>query len=301
MKTTKDVKVLFYQLYVKQWKKGKRDSSQLEPYLEVEETLTKISRLARLKRFYDLNDGKFFFLESFKSIEDDENIILKGYFKSARNEFRPNLVNKKTGQERRNPKLLVEGDIEKTHFIFKIAKERNEVYLLLEFNYHGITCTNIIEYLTHYQRIFHKNDATKKYFEILKSMIPGNDFIHGLQLSNRIKMAEVFFDKQLLGGNALNFSNRTISLKQDLKLIATADIGENIKELAADLFNAFNADGSKISRVRVFGNDADNNDIKLDTQSIIKNEWVKVDLNPETGEVVTPQILTGLFNMSENL
>lgn len=301
MKTTKDVKVLFYQLYVRQWKKGERESSQLEPYLEVEETLTKLNRFARLKKFYDINDGKFFFLESFNSVEDDENIILKGYFKSARNEFRPNLLNKKTGQERPNPKLLVEGDIEKTHFIFKIAKERSEVYLLLEYNFYGITCSNVIEYLTHFQKILHKDDATKKYYEILNSMIPGTDFIEGLQFSKRIKMAEVFFDKQLLGGNALNFSNRTISLKQDLKLIATADLGENIKELATDLFNAFNADGSKISRVRVFGTDTDNNDIKLDTQSIIKNEWVKVDLNSETGEVITPQILTSMYNISESL
>lgn len=301
MKTTKKVKVLYYQLYIKHWKKGEKDNSELEPYIEIEETLTKINKLARLKKFFDLNNGKFFFLESFISSKIDDNIILKGNFKSARNEFRPNLVNKKTGNERPNPKLLVEGDIEKTHFVFKIAKERNEVYLLLEYNYHGVTCSNIIQYLTHYQRKIHKNAGIKKYFDIVNSMIPGNDFMDGLQLSNKIKIAEVFFDKQLLGGNALNFSNKTIPLKQDLKLVATADVGESIKELAVDLFNTFNADGSKISRVRVFGNDSDNNDIKLDTQTIIKNEWVKVDLNTDTGEVITPQILSRLFNISKNL
>ena len=99
----------------------------------------------------------------------------------------------------------------------------------------------------------------------------------------------------------MNFSNRTVSLKQDLKLVATAEAGESIKEVAVDLFNAFSNQESGISRVRVFGNDDNNNEIILDTLKIIKNEYVKVDLNPDTGEVMTPQIISELLKISNNI
>jgi hypothetical protein len=286
---------------MRKWKKGKKDKTSLEPFLEVKDIVSEIKKLGRLKKFYDLNNGKFFFLESIEIIENNSDVILKGFFKSARNEFRPNLINKKTGTERPNPKLLTEGDIEKTHFVFKIAKDRDEVYLLLEYNYHGITCSNIIEYFTHFHRIFQKKKGHTQFFTIVQAIISGNDFFDGLQLLKRTKVAEVHFDKQLLGSKALNFSNRTVSLKQDIKLVAKAEIGESIKEVAVDLFNAFNKKDSKITRVRVFGNDDDNNEVILDTLKIIKNEFVKVDLNTDTGEVVTSQILTALFKISEKL
>lgn len=301
MKTKKDVKIFFYQFYMKKWTKGEKEGSGIQPFTEITEIVTLIKKLARLKKFYDLNNGKFFFLESVEIVKNDSETILKGFFKSARNEFRPNLINKKTGEERANPKLLSEGDIEKTHFIFKVATHRDEVYLLLEYNYHGITCSNVIEYLSHFYKTILRKAGDKQFFNIVSAIIPGDDFFDGLQQLKRTKIAEVHFNKQLLGSNALNFSNRTVPLKQDLKLVATAETGESIKEFAVDLFNAFSNQDRGISRVRVFGNDDNNNEIILDTLKIIKNEHVKVDLNPETGEVMTPQIISELLKISKNI
>jgi hypothetical protein len=301
MKTKKDVKILFYQLFLTKWKKGKKESSTLHPFVEVKDIIASIKKLARLKKFYDLNNGKFFFLETVEMIEDDSDVILKGFFKSARNEFRPNLINKKTGEERPNPKQLTEGDIEKTHFVFKIAKKREEVYLLLEYNFHGITCSNIIDYFSHFYKSMLKATGNILFFTIVPAIIPGNDFIDGLNLLKRAKIAEVHFDKQLLGSNALNFSNRTVSIKQDLKLIAKAEAGESIKEVAVDLFNKFNQQGSGVTRVRIFGSDDTNSEVILDTLKIIKNEHIKVDLNPDTGEVMTPQIISALAKISETI
>lgn len=301
MKTRKDVKVLFYQLFMKKWKRGEKENSALHPFLELGDIISYVKKLSRLKKFYDMNNGKFFFLETVEIVEVDSDVIFKGFFKSARNEFRPNLINKKTGEERPNPKQLTEGDIEKTHFVFKIAKERDEVYLLLEFNFHGVTCSNIIEYFTSFYRNYLSSINKSQNFTIKSAFLPGNDFFDGLQQLTRTKIAEVHFDKQLLGSKALNFSNRTVSLKQDLKLVAKAETGENIKEVAIDFFNAFKRKESSITKVRIFGNDENNNDVILDTSKIIKIEFVKVDLNSETGEVMTSQMLSGLVAISENL
>ena len=301
MKTRKDVKVLFYQLFMQSWKRGEKENSALHPFIELREIISYVKKLSRLKKFYDMNNGKFFFLETVEIVEDDSDVIFKGFFKSARNEFRPNLINKKTGEERPNPKQLAEGDIEKTHYVFKIAKKRDEVYLLLEFNFHGVTCSNIIEYFTSFYRTYLRSINNSQSFTIKLAFLPGNDFFDGLQQLTRTKIAEVHFDKQLLGSKALNFSNRTVSLKKDLTLVAKAETGESIKEVAVDFFNAFKQKDSSISKIRIFGNDENNNEVILDTSKIIKIDFVKVDLNLETGEVMTPQMISGLVKISENL
>lgn len=301
MKTTKDVKITFHQLFKKKWKKKDEESSTYFPLLEINDIIVFIKKLPRLQKFHDLKGDKFCFLESVEIVKEDSIVIFKGFFKSARNEFRPNLINKRNGAERKNPKELTEGDIEKTHFVIKIDKSREEVYLLLEHNYHGVTCSNIIEYFTSFNRSYLKYKGKPQNFTIVQAIIPGSDFIDGLQQLSRTKIAEVHFDKQLLGSKALNFSNRTVSLKQDLKLVASAEVGESIKEVAVDLFNAFNQKESTITKVRVFGLDENNNEVILDTSKIIKVEFVRVDLNPETGEVMTTQMISGLIEISERI
>jgi hypothetical protein len=301
MKTDKNVKISFHQLFKKKWKKKNEENSTYFPLLEINDIIVYIRNLPQLQKFHNLVGGKFCFLELVDIVNGDSNVIFKGFFKSARNEFRPDLINKITGVERTNPKQLSEGEVEKTHFVIKIDKKRDEVYLLLELNYHGITCSSVIDYFTSFNKSYLKSINQPQSFTIVHAVIPGNDFLDGLQLLSRTKLAEVHFDKQLLGSKALNFSNRTVSLKQDLKLVASAAVGESIKEVAVDLFNAFNRKESGITKVRIFGIDENNNDVILDTSKIVKIEFVKVDLNPETGEVMTPQIISGLVKISEIL
>lgn len=301
MKSTKDVKLTYHILVKRYWKKRKGEEAFYHPLYEIIDILKYTKRLARLKKFHDLKNDKFCFLESVEFTTEAPDVIAKGYFKSARNEFRPNLINKRTGLERKNPKELTEGDIEKTHFLIKCDRNNDEVYLLLESNYHGIAIGAIVEYLTVFQRQYLKAKKIARNFTIAQASIPGNDFFEELGKLNRAKIAEVYFDKQLLGGKALNFSNRTISLKKDLKLVASAELGENISEVAVDFFNALNLKGSNISKVRVFGNDSKNNEVILDTSHMTKRDFIKADLNPETGEVITPQMISGLVDYAKKI
>jgi hypothetical protein len=133
---------------------------------------------------------------------------------------------------------------------------------------------------------------TLKYFTIAK-----DGFLESLRKMRSAKVAEVYFDKQLLGSNALNFSNRQTTLKQDLKLTIGSKAGESLKETAIDLFNLFNSGDRSISKVRVSGRDENENDILIDTSFMNKIEFLTIDKSSTTGELNSVQIFTGLKNI----
>ena len=123
----KAVKITYHTLMKKAWveskegaKKQASDQNDETPYYEIENVLDYILSIKRLRnKFYDLKDNKFCYIDSVtKEVLPDEDIIIyTGVFESARDEFRPNLVDKKTGEKRSNPKAISEGDIERTHFL----------------------------------------------------------------------------------------------------------------------------------------------------------------------------------------
>ena len=97
MKTTKDVKITFHTLVQREWKKDKDDPTVNNPLYEIDQILHFVKKLPLLQKFYDLKDDKFCFLQSVDFVKDNANTIIKGFFKSARNEFRPNIINQYFG------------------------------------------------------------------------------------------------------------------------------------------------------------------------------------------------------------
>ena len=60
-----------------------------------------------------------------------------------------------------------------------------------------------------------KNGISRR-FSIIKEDIPVNNFLTELERLQRTVLAEVYVDKKLLGSDALEFSNRIISLSKIL-------------------------------------------------------------------------------------
>jgi len=302
MNTTKDIKINFSTLIQRMWKNEQNGSQTDKPFFLIEEIISFIIKLYKIKKFYDLKNNKFCFLElSNVDFKDEIITIITGMFKSARNEFRPNLINKKNGNERKNPKEITEGDIEKTHFVIKLDKNTNEVYLFLEYNFHGINTNDVVNYLQYFTNQYLASINMPRNFSVKHLIIPRNNFLTELEKLARTKLAEVYFDRQLLGSKALNFSNRFISLKKDIKLTATASSHkESITDVVIDLFNAFNNGKNDITKVRVYGNDLDDNEVVLDTSFMSKVEFLNIDINPETGELNTTQIFSGLKKIANS-
>lgn len=300
MRSSKDCKVLFNTLIQRMRRNSQDDPIVDKPFYAIEDVISFIMKQSKKKRFYDLKDDKFCFIESADFIREVEKpTIIAGLFKSARNEFRPNLINKRTGEERKNPKEITEGDVEKTHFAIKIDNNSKEVYFFIEYNFHGVSLASAINYFGVFNDKYLASKELKKNYSVKHFVIPRNNFLTELEHISRTKLAEIHFDKQLLGSKALNFSNRLVSLKKDIKLVASASAKENITELAIDFYNVMNSVDSPISKVRIYGNDENDNEVILDTSFMSKEEFVTVDINTETGEVNTTQLLNGLKNIAK--
>lgn len=294
---TKDTKIQFYALIKRDWKSPNQEDIVETPFYDVKDVLEYVSKIAKKKRFYDLKNDKFCFLDTFSI---DKNFC-SGFFKSARNEFRPNLINKTTGNERKNPKEKAEGDIEKTHFVIRVDKANNEVYLYLEHNHTGISVQNIINYLNKFGREFASKNNVSSRFSIFYQMIVRNNFLTELEKLERTKIAEIHVDKQILGNDFLNFSNRTISIQQDVLLKVKAERSEDIKSFAVDVYNKFsgNKDDS-ISKIRIYGQDENGNETFIDTSFMGQVDFIPAKLDDDTGEAVTQDLLYGIRKIANS-
>lgn len=299
MKKDKKVKITFHSLEKKEWNKENQEGDNT-PFYMIENVLDYINDIPdRKQRFYELKSGKFCFIDVIrKEIINDKVTLYSCIFKSARDEFRPKLINKNTGFERDNPKELSEGDIELTHFVVKISKLDNETYLFLENNYYGVTPNNVTNYIYEFTKKYLLDNEEKIDFSLQRMELPTNNFLTELERLKRTALAEVFFDKKLLGSEALNFSNRTVPIRHEIMLTAKASRHESITEFVVDLWNKMQRKDSFISRVRIHGTDEDNNSILLDTSKLCRVDFFTVDVNQETGEVNSIQLLTGLRHIA---
>lgn len=95
--------------------------------VKLQECFRAIMELENHERVYD-NFGLNRFHLLFSYTENNE--FASGYFKSAKYNHRPDLIDKENLSERSNPKRTTEGEGEKTHFAMGV--KNNEILLLLE-------------------------------------------------------------------------------------------------------------------------------------------------------------------------
>lgn len=285
---TKDTKIQFYALIKRDWKSPNQEDIVETPFYDVKDVLEYVYKTSKKKRFYNLKNDKFCFLDN---LSIDQN-FLSGFFKSARNEFRPNLINKTTGNERKNPKEKTEGDIEKTHFVIRVDNTNNEVYLFLEHNHTGISIQNVINYLNKFGREYASTNNINSRFSVFHQMIARNNFLTELDKLERTKIAEIHVDKQILGNDFLNFSNRTISIQKDILLKVKAERSEDIKNFAVDVYNKFSGKkNDSISKIRIRGQDENGNETFIDTSFMGQVDFIPAKLDDDTGEAVTKDLL----------
>lgn len=297
MAKMKKVKISFHTIAKKMW--GDQNNEEETPYWEVENILNYRINQPRKERFYDLKGDKFCFIESMSRHNiDDNNYLLSGYFKSARSEYRPDLIDKNTGSERPNPKTRSEGDIEKTHFVLKVSHTDNEVYLFFESNHSGININNFNNYLTDSAKKYLQSNGQEMRYSIHHYEIPRNNFLTELEQLSRSVLVEVYFDKQLLGSDALDFSNRTISLQRNLVLTARASKKESITEFGIDIWNKMHQSNSPISKLRIKGRDQNNNEVLLDTLLMCQTDFITVNKNLDTGDLNSIELLRNMKNIA---
>lgn len=217
----KERKIAFYTLVKDMWANNADGLEGLIPFYEIKEVFNYID--GRKRRSLKLKSNKACSLESFSMKQDskDSSILITGLFKSAAYKYRPPYWDTETDEERESPKKQTEGEKEKTHFAIKITND--EVFLLVEVNGNGVSVNNIISYLNQFTREYLKKKKKTKNFTVEYTKIARDNFISELEKLKRATSIDVFFNKSLLGSRALQFSERTSAIQDQVKLTLKAE------------------------------------------------------------------------------
>ena len=115
-----------------------------------------------------------------------------------------------------------------------------------------------------------------------------------LEKLKRATSIDVFFNKSLLGSRALQFSERTSTIQDQIKLTLRAERNKSAKEVGIDIFNRLNrqkkSNAQEVSKIRIYGKNENNEDTFIDTTFMEKLESIKVSINESTGQVQTMEM-----------
>jgi len=255
------------------------------------QVITYINSLSKQDRIYELGNNKFCFLESYQT--SNQNTRSTIIIKSAKHSFRPNLVHKDTVVERENPKQIQEGEIEKSHLVTKITSD--SICFVLDKHFGGITIRQFINYLNQFSHSIDSEIAIRFGFEIVVK----NDFLQEIENLSRVTCADLVVDKQLLGSEALNYSNRISHVKHEVVVTVKAKKQNSIEDFAKDIFAKFAGGERSINRIRIVGRNEDNNQVVLNTDFIERQEYVWADISEITGDISSDGIFIEMNSVLE--
>lgn len=254
----------------------------------------------KINRKHDINSDKFMFLDNSEYDITSEYHTMQLLFKSAKHSYRAPLLDKNTVEARDNPKTLSEGEQMKTHVLIKFKD--GDAILFLEMGNNMLTCGNIINYLNSalllYNSQFEENDEQRILGKFTFEMIARDDFQEVLQGMDRVLCAEIYVDKSILGSEVLNFSTPSAQIKENVMLTVKAERKKSIKDHIYDLIDKANDTHSKIRRIRVIGKAINGNSSIIDTDFIVKKEFIEVQQDSDTGEYVSANVFSKLMELS---
>lgn len=263
---------------------------------EVQKILEFAAELERKDRKLDLSIDKFCILDSSETINENINQLI---FKSAKHSYRAPLLDRQTINERDNPKTLSEGETKKTHFIVKYKD--GDALLLAEKHRGGLAVLEFIMYLNSFKILFETTHGEEFDYKFSYETIIKDNIDEELEKMSRVQSTLIYVDKQLLGGNALNFSERLETVQESIIIDIRASRAESIKETAKELLAKFNGGERRVNKIRIKGKNSTDNDVVLDTSYIEKREHIDAYLNEDTGEVNSTFFMSELSKIAHSM
>lgn len=254
----------------------------------------------KVNRKQDVNREKIAFLDNINYDTTNECHTIKILFKNAKHSYRAPLLDKNTVEARENPKTMNEGEQMKTHVLIKFKE--GDAIVFLETGNNMLTCDNIVKYLNKelslYNSQYEENDEQRILGKFSFDMIARDDFEEVLEGMDRVVCAEVFVDKSILGSEVLNFSNSSEQVKNDIMLTLKAERKKSIKDTLYEIIDKYNGAQSKIRRIRITGKSTNGNASIIDTDFIIKKEFIEVQQDSDTGEYISANVFSQLLSLS---
>lgn len=254
----------------------------------------------KVDRKQDVNNEKIAFLDNINYDTTSEYHTMQILFKSAKHSYRAPLLDKNTVESRENPKTMSEGEQMKTHVLVRFKD--GDAIIFLETGSNMLTCGNIVNYLNQallsYNSQFREDDEQRLLGKFSFEMIARDDFQEILQGMDRVLCAEIFIDKSVLGSEVLNFSNSAEQVKENILLTIKAERKKSIKETLYDIIDKYNSAQSKIRRIRITGKNTNGNASIIDTDFIVKKEFIEVQQDSDTGEYISANVFSQLLALS---
>ena len=278
-------KITHYSVKVEDIKTGKVVNAKI-----IDKCLQSIVKLDKKSRVYDNTArNRFHLLFSYNS----DGKYGGGFFKSAKYNHRPSLIDKQNLSERQNPKKATEGEGEKTHF--SIGIDGNEVLLLLETKRDGVQINTFKSYLEAFLRAANKN------YRVHVGLSVKGDFKSKLKELERVSSVEIFTPYTQVSDTFGNIPIFKGDIKDEAIITFKAKRSHSIKDLVNHLYSIFsNKEKNKIGRIRVYGKTVSQSDMLLDTNKLKDHDIIKVELD-ENNQVTTESILPALKELVKEI
>lgn len=278
-------KISHYSIKIENFKTNKTVDAK-----EIHKCFSEIMKLDKTNRVFD-NDAlnRFHFLFSYKN----DGQYGFGYFKSAKYNHRPDLIDKQNLAERQNPKKMTEGEAEKTHFAYGINGD--EILLLLETKRDGVQINTFRLYLESYLRKMNQN------FRLNIGLSVTGDFNEKLKEMERVSSVEIYTPYKQVSDTFGNIPIAKGDIQDDAIITFKAKRSHSIKKTAKSFYEIFtNAKRDDVARIRVYGKTAGQSSILLDTNMLKDHDIIKVELD-DNGQVTTESILPALKQLVEEI
>jgi len=279
-------KITHYSIKLENYKTGNAVQAD-----KLQECFKAIMQLDKQKRVFDnplLNRFHLLFLYK------EKNEYSWGYFKSAKYNHRPDLIDKYNLSERSNPKKMTEGESEKTHFAMGI--NNNEILFLLETKRDGVQINTLQTYLDQYLKKINQH-----YILNIGLSVTG-DFNEKLKELDRVTSVEIYTPYTQVSdtfGSEIPLDNGDV--QEDAVVTFKAKRSMSLSSAAKAAYNILsNTKRDEVSRVRVYGKTSSQSTILLDTNRLKDHDTIKVELD-DNGQVTTESILPALNKLVEDI
>lgn len=200
-------------------------------------------------------------------------------FKSCKYNHSPDYMSSTDGSERPTEKHLYEGDKEVTHICMRI--DALEVMCVVEERRSGVTFGAVIRYLNEILRKYLRQENRDEGIILIGSIVPPGNFLDALEATERITIAELFVDKEVMGRGYLGFLEIDAVTREDVVMTVKSKPKQSIaKRAAREAYYSVVTEGTKVRRIRLRGRDYNNMSVIIDSLNAKKKDEVFVELMP---------------------
>ena len=164
-----------------------------------------------------------------------------------------------------------------------------DIYEYINIEYPVLLINNFISYLNSFLS-FGENEIEEK-FEYYD--VPSDTFREEINQLDRVTIAEITTDKQILGSPALGYNGRMEEVQEDISITLKSHRGGSIKSQVLQMILP-SLNNNRIRRVRIKGKDEFGNSRTLDSLNLLKKTYVDVEKNGLTGEYDSVSMFTEL-------